>query len=426
MPRLSGALWWWLLLPIAFAGVSLLILFMIRQLFPFALEEWTSDELKDFCAESGSPNLMVVLSPHFIGKSQLLEQMQLNNAHRINIEKGSPLKAWLRRVDLFNPQGRPVVLENFEYGIDDAQHSRRKLFLLKALRKKKRMTVALSTVEPEAFWPTNGKNGHTNGDTKNETNGDGEANGAALALPAPMLSDHWSDAVSRFLKVAPKDLGNAESFGRELKDLKDRLLAPTDLDNATIQRINSAFELIERECSPRAYLQNVGLAIANQSRIGKVSTANVCKQIVTNARPYYTAVWNTCSGEQKLTLTRLAQCGLLSPKDPDTEALLMKGLILRDPSIRLMNESFRLFILSMPVDKALAKCELEAKSSSNWEVLKAPLTIGLLSVATFLLLTQRELYNSAAPFITGLAAGLPSLLKLFSMFQSGSGGKTGS
>lgn len=425
MPRLSGALWWWLLLPVAFVAVSLLVLYMIRQLFPFALEEWTGDEMKDFCGDAGSPNLLVVLSPHFIGRHQLLQQMELKGAHRINIERGSKLKTWLRRADLFNPQGRPVVLENFEYGMDDAQHSRRKLFLLKALRKKKRMTVALSTVEPEAFWSTTVKNGLTNGDSKAETNGNGNSNGSALTFPAPIMTDHWTDAVSRFLKVAPKDLGDATAFRTELDDIKTPLLERADFDTATKERIKRAFELIDRECAPRAYLQNVGLAIARQPRISRVSTANLCKQIVTNARPYYTAVWNACSGEEKLTLTRLAQYGLLSPKDPDTEGLMMKGLILRDPAIRLMNESFKQFILNIPNDKALAKCEADAKSSSNWEVLKVPLTIGLLSVAAFLLLTQRELYNSAVPFITGLAAGLPSLLKLVSMFQ-GSGAKSGS
>jgi hypothetical protein len=239
-----------------------------------------------------------------------------------------------------------------------------------------------------------------------------------------VFSERWTDAVSRFLRVAPEDLGDAGSFKTEL-EARQKLLSRDELDEKTKKRIKSAFELIERECSPRAYLQNIGLAIANQTRVADVSTASLCKQIVTNAKPYYTAVWNACTGEEKLTLTRLAQYGLLSPKDPDTEKLLKKGLIVRKPAIRIMNESFRLFILSMGADKAIAKCEEEAKSSSNWEALKVPLTIGLLSVAAFLLLTQRELYNSALPFITGLAAGLPSFLKLVSLFQSGSGAKAG-
>lgn len=379
------------------------------------------DELTGFCVNSVSQNLLLVLSPPFIGKSQLLQRMGLNGANRIDIEKVSRLKTWLRRADLLNPNGGPVVLDNFEYGMDDIQHNQQKLYLLEALHQKKRMTVALSTVEPDGFFYPNVKS-NTNGNGNGHTNGD--TSGSAATLPAPVFSARWTDAVSRFLRLAPEDLGDATSFKTELQERKQELLARDDLDDSARARIESVFELIERECSPRSYLQNIGQTIADQSRIAEVSTASLCKQIMTNAKPYYAAIWNACTGEEKLTLTRLAQYGLLSPKDPDTEKLLKRGLIVRDPAIRIMNESFRLFILSMGADKAIARCEEEAKSSSNWEALKVPLTIGLLSVAAFLLLTQRELYNSALPFITGLAAGLPSFLKLLSLFQSG-GAKAG-
>lgn len=415
LPRLSGVSWWPMLL-LVFVLTSILVYYMIRQVFLLAREESPCDELTAFCVNSVSQNLLVVLSPPFIGKSQLLQRMGLNTANLIDIEKVSRLRTWLRRADLLNPNGGPVVLDNFEYGMDNMQHSQQKLYLLEALHQKKRMTVALSTVEPDGFFSKNGN--HTNG------NGNGATNGATASLPAPVFSERWTDAVSRFLRVTPEDLGDANSFKTELQ-ARQKLLSPDDLDDKAKQRIASAFELIERECSPRAYLQNIGLAIANQTNVANVSTTSLCNQIVTNAKPYYTAVWNACSGGEKLTLTRLANYGLLSPKDPDTEKLLKRGLIVRDPAIRIMNESFRLFILSMGTDEAIAKCEAEAKSSSNWEALKVPLTIGLLSVAAFLLLTQRELYNSALPFITGLAAGLPSFLKLVSLFQSGSGAKAG-
>lgn len=423
LPLPTGASWWWML-PLVFVLASLLLRYMIRQLFLFAREESACDELTGFCVNSVSQNLLLVLSPPFIGKSQLLQRMGLNGAKRIDIEKASGLRTWLRRADLLNPNGGPVVLDNFESGIDDIQHNKRKLYLLKALHQKKRMTVALSTVDPEDFLSSNGKNGHTNGHTNGNTNGN--TNGSANTFPAPVFSERWTDAVSRFLKLAPEDLGDAASFQHELEESEKRVLSRTDLDDKAKDQIKLAFKLIKLECSPRAYLQNIGRVIAGQPRLGEVSAASLCKQIMINARPYYAAVWNSCSGEEKLTLARLAQYGLLSPKDPDTERLLKKGLIVRDPAIRIINESFRLFILSMGADKALATCEKEAKSSSNWEVLKVPLTIGLLSVAVFLLLTQRELYNSALPFITGLAAGLPSFLKLVSLFQPGSGAKAGS
>ena len=423
LPTLQGGPWWWVLLPLVFVAVSLLVLYMIRQLFPFALKESAPDELSDFCADSGSQNLLVVLGPNFMGKSQLLQRMKLNAVQRIDIEHVSRLKRWGRLFDRLSAGGGPIVLDNFEYGLDNSQETQQKLDLLETLRQKERPTIALSMVQPEGLWSPKAKNGHTNGNGAKNGDSNGDSAGAA---PVPLFSNRWTSAASRFLQVSPEDLGDADSFQQELETYKQRLLAGPDLDSEAKKRIVSAFAFIKQECSPRAYLQNVGLAIARQSRLAKVSTATVCKQIVTNARPYYTAIWNSCTGEQKLTLTRLAQHGLLSPKDPDTEELINQGLIVSHPAMRLMNRSFRLFILTIGTDNALAQCEKDAKSSSNWEVLKVPLTIGLLSVAAFLLLTQRELYNSALPFITGLAAGLPSLLKLVSLFQSGAGAKAGS
>jgi hypothetical protein len=409
LPPLKGAIWWLLVL-VVFVLTSLILYYLVRQLFLLAREEVSGDELTGYYTNSSSANLLVVLDPSFIGKSQLLRRMGINGANRIDIEQVARQKTWWQQTSLLNAKD-PVVLDNFEYGVDDDHHSQQKLDLLEALLQEKRRTIALSTVEPQRLLSPNGKNGHTNG--------------SAATLPVPLFSERWTDAVSRFLKVAPEDLGDVTSFATDLEESKRQCLEQPGLDETAKEQIKSAFKLIENECSPRAYLQKIGRTIAGQSCLDKATTAGLCKQIMTNARPYYSSLWNACTGEEKLTLTRLAQHGLLSPKDPDIDELLRKGLILRDPAIRIMNESFRQFILSARTDDDVAKCEKEAKSSSNWEVLKVPFTIGLLSVAAFLLLTQRELYNSALPFITGLAAGLPSFLKLVSMFQSGSGAKAG-
>lgn len=406
LPRLRG-LSWWLSLPLVFLAASILVYYMIRQLFLFAREQSASDELTDLCGNPVSPNLLLVLGRSFVGKSQLLRRIGSNGVNRIDFKETAQQENWLNQVELLQPDV-PVVLDNFDHGLDDSHQDQRKLSLLEALRQKNRRTIALSTVDQERLLLPNA------------------GNGSAETLPAPVFSERWIDAVSRFLRVEPGDAGDAESFGKELRDSEKRLLNRPGLDQKAKDQIESAFTLIETECSKRAYLQNIGRAVASQSQLAKISAAGLCKQIMINAKPYYVSIWNACSGEEKLTLTRLAQHGLISPKDPDVDELVRKGLIVRDPAIRIMNESFRLFILSRGDDHAIAKCELDAKSSSNWEVLKVPLTIGLLSLGAFLLLTQRELYNSALPFLSGLAAGLPAFFKLVSLFQSGSGAKAGS
>ena len=414
LPRLRG-LSWWLMLPLVFVAAALLIYYMIRQLFLFAREQSASDELTDMCGNSVSPNLLLVLGQSFIGKSQLLRRIGSNGANRIDFKEVAPQEGWLNQVELLQPDV-PVVLDNFDYGVNDSQQDQHKLGLLEALRQKNRRTIALSTVDQERLLLPEARNGHTNGN----------GNDSATTLPVPVFSERWIDAVSRFLRVEPGDVGDTASFEDELKMSKERMLARPGLDQKAKEQIEDAFKLIATECSLRAYLQNIGRAVASQSQLARLTTAGLYKQIMINAKPYYVSIWNACTGEEKLTLTRLAQHGLLSPKDPDVDELIRKGLIVRDPALRLMNKSFRLFILSRSGDLAIAQCELDAQRSSNWQVLKVPLTIGLLSVGAFLLLTQRELYNSTLPFLSGLAAGLPALLKLMSLFQSGSGAKAGS
>jgi len=412
LPRLKG-LSWWLMLPLVFLAAAFLVYYLIRQLFQLAREQTASDELTDLCGNPISSNLLLVLGQSFVGKSQLLRRLGSNGANRIDLKTFTQHKKWLHQVDLLKPDV-PIVLDNFEHGMDDTNHSQQKLGLIEALRQKNRRMIALSTVDQERLLLPSGNNGHTNG------------NGSATTLPVPVFSERWTDAVSRFLRVEPGDVGDADSFKDELDKTMEARLAWPGLDKKAKEQIEATFKLIQTECSIRAYLQNIGRAVASQSLLAKASATGLCKQIMINAKPYYASIWNACSGEEKLTLTRLAEHGLLSPKDPDVDELLRKGLIIRDPKIRIMNESFKLFILSMGDDHAIAKCEKDAKSNSNWEVLKVPLTIGLLSFAAFLLLTQRELYNSALPFLSGLAAGIPAFLKVISLFQSGSGAKASS
>jgi len=143
------------------------------------------------------------------------------------------------------------------------------------------------------------------------------------------------------------------------------------------------------------------------------------------AMPYYKSIWRVCSDDEKLTLSHLAHDGLLSSNDPDLERLMKKGLIVREPAVRLMNESFKCFVLGVEDGEALAYCEAKAKKSSNWEALKVPLSIGVASVIVFLLLTQREIYNSTLPIITAITAGVPTFFKLISVFHGDSAGKSG-
>jgi hypothetical protein len=104
---------------------------------------------------------------------------------------------------------------------------------------------------------------------------------------------------------------------------------------------------------------------------------------------------------------------------------MQKGLIVPQPAVKLMNESFRSFVLSVEDTEALAKCENDARKNSNWQALKVPLSIAVASVIVFLFLTQRELYNSALPIITAITVGVPTFFKLVSVLHGDGAGKAG-
>ncbi|HXQ35337.1 MAG TPA: hypothetical protein VN843_15070, partial [Anaerolineales bacterium] len=159
LPDLGRALCW-VLLAHVLLFVWLILLYMIWQLFHFRIKQPECDELPDLCVDSESPSRLLVLSPYFVGKDQLLARMGLDKANIFDIKKISRFSKW---DDVRHAKAGPIVLENFEYGIDDKDYSKHKLELLETLRKERRTTIALSTVAAAGFSSANGKNGQTNG-----------------------------------------------------------------------------------------------------------------------------------------------------------------------------------------------------------------------------------------------------------------------
>ncbi|MBI1928810.1 cache domain-containing protein [Candidatus Poribacteria bacterium] len=128
------------------------------------------------------------------------------------------------------------------------------------------------------------------------------------------------------------------------------------------------------------------------------------------------ASWATCSTDEKLALFDLAQDGFINSKNPGFRQLLRKRLIVRAPGLRLINESFRRFVISAGRAEDIAAREREG-AGSRWNTLKGPLLIGLIGGALFLFISQRELLNITTAFISAIAAGMMALLKLLDVFQ---------
>jgi hypothetical protein len=134
------------------------------------------------------------------------------------------------------------------------------------------------------------------------------------------------------------------------------------------------------------------------------------------AYAYHNAIWASCSEGQRCTLIQLAQDGMISPKNRHLRRLVKRGLIVLDPSVRLMDESFRRFVKTVSRDQDVEGWR-QQDGGSAWQLLRAPLLLILVGVALFLFITQKDFYDSTISFMSAATAGIAALFRLLGMFH---------
>jgi len=137
-------------------------------------------------------------------------------------------------------------------------------------------------------------------------------------------------------------------------------------------------------------------------------------RIVDYAAAYYLGLWDACSEAEKLVLVQLAFENVVNPKQSVViRRLLERGLLLRDPALRLFNRSFALFITRVHDPAEVSEWE-HRTTGFSWAQTRWVLFGFLLIASLFLWVTQRELFNTSVLFLSAAAAGLPAVLKLMS------------
>ena len=115
---------------------------------------------------------------------------------------------------------------------------------------------------------------------------------------------------------------------------------------------------------------------------------------------------------------------MISPSNKDVRRLMQRGLVARDPALRLMDESFRRFVISVSHGEDIDAWR-QAGGGSTWELIKVPILLVLLAILLFLFLTQKELYDSTISLVSALTAGVAILFRFLGMFQkSGAGAQS--
>jgi hypothetical protein len=141
---------------------------------------------------------------------------------------------------------------------------------------------------------------------------------------------------------------------------------------------------------------------------------NAIDRIVERTYGAYMGLWDACTKNEKLVLVQLASENVINPKQEATvRGLLQRGLLVRDPGLRIINQSFAHFIMQIQDPKEVKDWEQTADgiswAHSRWVVLGF-----LLLALLFLWATQRELFNTTITFLTAAVVGLPGLVKVLS------------
>ena len=138
-------------------------------------------------------------------------------------------------------------------------------------------------------------------------------------------------------------------------------------------------------------------------------------EISERAETYYAGLWASCHDEEKLLLYHLAHHGLVNAQNRRVlRRLIARGLVHRDPNLRLFSETFRRYVVTAARNEGLVKRCRATRGPSTWEALRVPFFVIIISFLLFLATTQKDLMTTTTALVTALTTGIPGLMKLIS------------
>ena len=133
-------------------------------------------------------------------------------------------------------------------------------------------------------------------------------------------------------------------------------------------------------------------------------------------------IWQSLTKEEKFLLYDLAEDNLVNSFDDyNLSMLVAKGVVIRpDGTLKLFNRGFRNFILTAIGNSEAMKIKNQIKDNGNWNTMKYPLQLIILAILAFLLTSQQEAFAKLITYAAALGAGVPAVLKIFTLFDKSS------
>ena len=310
--------------------------------------------------------------------------------------------------------GEPILLDHFEAGSADGELDAKKLLFIEQLVTVRHRKVAiLSAIGPIPL---------------RRAAPAGEPESGPKADTGPSMEQRWASLLTSSFVVIdldPRfetdadDIPASRPPGRITKSaqqlgswwLRVSHLA-TYVRNRQYQEIKG---VLEAESASNPYLSPIRDDLKRMIRrreLEGIDREEVLGDFEERASNYYEGLWACCAPVEKLVLEHLAEDGFANYRDAKVvRRLVARGLLRRDPHLRLMNETFRRFVLSTHCRSEVVAVEQETQASA-WDHFKRPFGAVLALVLVLFVTTQKARFDAMMALIVGMTGVLPSLLKL--------------
>ena len=152
---------------------------------------------------------------------------------------------------------------------------------------------------------------------------------------------------------------------------------------------------------------------------GPVSRDAVLADIGGAAQHFYEALWAGCATDERVQLRQLAEEGLVNPNNSSAIArLLSAGLVRRDRTFSIMNETFRRFVLRAASPQVISSWEREGVRLPWGTIATTGVTVAF-GLAGLLLLTQEQMVDAWIGYVPALAPAMPTVWKVLATVQKG-------
>lgn len=378
-----GNLLWYFWMLVYLGAVTFLPTFIISKIFPIPWKSANSRVLQD-PERTKHPlekrNFLILGLPGS-GKSDLAHNFPTEQWKSIDLHLAGDTEKWKELKEQALKSGKPgIILDHFEYQFGVPKFDQPKRELLEALLANGKEICVLSTINPFKFQLDQDKTNGTSDEQKNST-------AASFGI--------WSQAFQSFTLMYHESLSDL--------DCEDKLKKEPQIP------------ILLNEGSPNKRLSALAQWVIKHNVWKEWSPFQVVSSFRILAKPYYEAIWQSRTEDEKITLFNIARDRFVHAANPDLLPLLKLGLVKFQPHLRLINDSFQEYVLI-----AAQREDIETKSRikrGQWNTMKWPLFAGFSVLAIGLLLTQQEIKNSFGAMISLLPILLPAFSELTGVLQ---------